>query len=184
MRPNYKALEEARQKLVDEGLFIDKSKSKFKRGKVQKGKVGVTESSGVQKRSASTAQAGRTDKRTARKSSKKKQTASAGDAEHTGKAAGKKRPGPALRRAMKEAAAAKKAAGDDSVMDSGAHKSTENAVSNGKPAQGQPKNTEYDGAGSKKGSTGRKTLHVMTDDEKAKARAASYAGATRKRITL
>lgn len=214
VRPNYKALAEARQKLVDEGLFIDKSKGKWGIAAKRKGGEGSTggrsslgvKNAGVAKKagawaaanSAGSGAGGKVAKdNKGRKEKELKHVDTAEGMREEGGAAGKfgkkKRPGPALRRAMKEASAAKEGSGGGvhDVAAEAVHEPVEKVQKEKKQRSGELEASVKDSSGRDEteakatsgknrisgNKEGRKTLHVMTEEEKAKARAASYAGA-------
>lgn len=186
---------------MDEGLFIDKSKSKgSKSAKMKAAKKSSTgghaSSLGVKKdevakkagawAAANTGGSGAVGVKAAHGSKAKKVKQSESDAHAQGGVGGtfgkKKRPGPALRRAMKEASAAQEASGGG-MHDATAAEQAEEATQKTKQEKNHCSSeleADVKASRGKKvergGSDKRKTLHVMTEDEKARARAASYAG--------
>lgn len=172
IRPNYKALSEAREKLVAQGLIVPKggrdggdrrggkkgnhgqkgdvAKGKYKLGSAAAGGEGKA-SVGIQKGGVVKAKA----------SSKEK-----GGGDAAGKAG--KRPGPRLRRALKEAAAA--AAGGVEVTEDGGLKAAGEHRSAGEDVADKGKKKKSGSARDH-----RKALKEMNADEKKAARLASYA---------
>ena len=185
---------------MDEGLFIDKSKPKGGKSKKRVGggkgmaggptstglgvkSGGVTKKTGGAWAAANAASSGARGKAVTERKSSKDRKQKKGESVPVcngvaGKPGKKKRPGPALRRAMKEASA-KEASG--AGVDG---EKSESLQKHGKPGQTGTDATRQESSGAKAKSAkksvhGKKTLHVMTDEEKAKARAASYSGADR-----
>jgi hypothetical protein len=203
VRPNYKALEEARQKLVAEGLFRDKRKAKAKGGKstpkqgsksssttatasglgVEKGGVAkkagawaaANAAGGAKGKSVSTGGTVKTERKDGKRKHVPGKESSRTEGEAAAKAGKKKRPGPALRRAMKQEAAKEGgvAVGAPAAAAGSPDEPTQRASNEDASRQQQKAG---DGKVARGMKHGKKTLHLMTDDEKAKARAASYAG--------
>ena len=195
---------------MDEGLFIDKSKPKGGKSKKRVGggkgmaggptstglgvkSGGVTKKTGGAWAAANAASSGARGKAVTERKSSKDRKQKKGESVPVcngvaGKPGKKKRPGPALRRAMKEASAKEASAKEASAKEaSGAGvdgEKSESLQKHGKPGQTGTDATRQESSGAKAKSAkksvhGKKTLHVMTDEEKAKARAASYSGADR-----
>ena len=171
IRPNYKALNEAREKLVAQGLVKQRDAS---RGKKPFKKAGGAErkytlgsaAKGEGKGVVGVAQGG-VEKKTVSKQKK------AGPKEGAAKV---KRPGPRLRKALKEEAAAAAAeAGGGQVAGGEAEGKQAHANAQEVPAGDGDGVGAQLGGGHSGGKKHRKVLKEMTAEEKQEARLASYA---------
>lgn len=177
IRPNYKALNEAREKLIAQGLVVPKAKggdrSSQRSGKSRDGKKyklgDASAAGGDAAGKVRDAWKGKGGVSTGRVVKKGRAGAVAGVADEGKKG---KRPGPRLRKALKEAAAAEASAADASAA-------VEEVGGAGKQVQagGQTGAVADEEKGSRKQKPGKvrqKAVQDMSEEEKKAARLASY----------
>ena len=157
IRPNYKALGEARQKLAEQGLYNDKRKRPAAKKHARKAPQAAHGDAQGGKASDGSALTGRGTKRKGRSAAGVTAPAESAPAK-------KKRPGPALRRALKAAAAAPEGAGVTLVQAASASAS---------PAPGAPPLTPASDKATTPGPTMSKLQ--MTAEEQKRRRLESYA---------